>query len=220
MVTYRQERRRYSCRWSIFLVAWSSEWNWYAGFRKKTPSLETKLQCGAAFPSHQFLQGDPQCSLQFQSTRAKNRCPALAGCSTSRHTSTRVLGDCGEAPHDQQTALRCRHSCRKKISCSWISEWGWSSTCPFVFPLPPVRMRTWGASGVGTGVSGCCVCLHLPPAVPALVLVLLPREQIVGCIRCSWPLPDVNPCVLAIDGWSKNSPCFPVYSGFLWEVLE
>lgn len=39
-----------------------------------------------------------------------------------------------------------------------------------------------------------------PLAMPALVLVLLPWEQIVGCARCSWPLPHVSLCVPAIDG--------------------
>lgn len=82
----------------------------------------------------------------------------------------------------------------------------------FPFCCPTARMGTWGASRVGTGVLGFCVCVHLPPAVPALGLALLPREQIVGCTQCSWPSPDVNPRVLAIDGWSKNSPCFPVYA--------
>lgn len=94
--------------------------------------------------------------------------------------------------------------------CEFLKE-GWSSRQPFAFLLPPARMWTWGY-WVSTGVLGCCVCLYLAAAMPALVLVLLPREQIVGCIQCSWPSPDVNPRVLAIDGWSKNSPCFPVYA--------
>lgn len=46
----------------------------------------------------------------------------------------------------------------------------------------------------------------------AQVLLLLPQKQIVGCAGCSCSSPDVSPCVPAIDGWSKNSPCFPVYS--------
>lgn len=94
--------------------------------------------------------------------------------------------------------------------CGFLKE-GWSSRQPFAFLLPPARVGTWGY-WVSTGVLGCCVCLYLAAAMPALVLVLLPREQIVGCIQCSWPSPDVNPRVLAIDGWSKNSPCFPVYA--------
>lgn len=52
------------------------------------------------------------------------------------------------------------------------------------------------------------VSLHFPPAVPAPTS----WEQIVGCAWCSWPLPDVSLHVTAIDGWSKNSPCFPVYA--------
>lgn len=170
-MTYRQEGRRYSCRWSIFLVAWSSEWNWYSGFRKKTPSLEKKITvwCSFSFPPV-FLQGDPQCSLQFQSKRAKNRCPALAGCSTSHHTSMRVLGDCDEAPHDQIAALRGWHSCRgkKKKSCLWISKARMIFQVPFFLSAAP--QRGWGPGGHPGWAQGywgfVCVCTSLQPCLP------------------------------------------------------
>lgn len=167
--------------------------------QKENPITREKITVWCCFSLPPvFLQGDLQCNLQFQSTRAKNRFPALAGCSTSHHTTIRVLGDCGEAPHDQQAALRGRHSCRKEISCLWNSGARMILQAPLCFSAAPVRTGTWGASR--TRVLGSCVCLHFPPAMPALGLVLLPREQIVGCIQCSWPLPDVNPRVLAIDG--------------------
>lgn len=56
-------------------------------------------------------------------------------------------------------------------------------------------------------LEGLLDCLCIP-----LTLAVLPWEQIIGCAQCSWPSPDVSPRVLAIDGWGKNSPCFPVYA--------
>lgn len=125
------------------------------------------MWCCFSFPPV-FLLGDLQCNLQFQSTRAKNRFPALAGCSTSHHTTMRVLGDCGEAPHDQQAALRGRHSCRKK---NILFVKFWSKDDPPGTPLPfccSQRGRGPGGNpGWGQGCWGVvCVCTSLQPCLP------------------------------------------------------
>lgn len=131
-----------------------------------------------------------------------------------------MLGDCGQVPRPHQAAPRSWHFWRGEISVAHeFHERGCSSRHPFSSPLPPAWMGTCGGSrsrhrGVGMAFSpeGQCVCLCFPLAVPAPALALPPQEQIVGCALCSWPSPDVSPRVPAIDGWSKNSPCFPVYA--------
>lgn len=199
-MTYRQERRCYSCRQSVFLLTWSGEWNWYSGFRKKTPSPETKLQCGAAFPSHQCFCGEicrADCNSSPWVLRIGTWCSQL----TPHHASTGISAGgprWGTPPissklHWQTSILAGENISRARVLL-WVSQ-GWLE-------------RVLGA----VAVEWQCACLHFPPAVPALALAPPPQEQIVGCTWCSWPSPDVSPRVPAIDGWSKNSPCFPVYA--------
>lgn len=154
------------------------------------------MWCHFSFPPV-FLQGDPQCSLQFQPTRAKIRCLALPCCSTSHLAGTGVLG----------VAPRGWHSCRNKISCSLISGVRVLLKAPLQLPTAPsmdgeLGVSQSGCRGVGAAVAleGQYVCLCFLLAMSAQVLLLLPRKQIVGCAGCSCSSPDVSPCVPAIDG--------------------
>lgn len=223
-MTHKQERRCYGCRRRVFLVAWSSEWNWYSGFRKKTPSLETKLQRGAAFPSHQCFCREIRSAACNSSPRGLKIGARRSPVATFHITPARGCWGTAARPPPPPPLISKLHQevgvlAQQKYLIDEFQEWGCSSRYPFTSPLPPAWMRTWrGSQGGHRGLraavapEGQRVCLHFPPSMPAPALVLLPREQIVGCAWCSWPSPDVSPRVPAIDGRSKNSPCFPVYA--------
>lgn len=156
------------------------------------------MWCCFSFPPV-FLREDLPCRLQFQSVRAKNRYLVLPVHSTSREHRDQCWGPTMRHPpissklHWQTSILAGENISRASVLL-WVPQ-GWLE-------------RVLGA----VAVEWQCACLHFPPAVPALALAPPPQEQIVGCTWCSWPSPGVSPRVLAIDGWSKNSPCFPVYA--------
>lgn len=110
-----------------------------------------------------FPQGDLQCSLQFQSTRAKNRDLALPGCSTSHHTSTRALARSLLISKMHQEAGTLAG---KMIPCSRISGARVLLQASPRLPAAPSEDEDlrWARGSWGGSCSGGAACLSAFPS--------------------------------------------------------
>lgn len=182
-----QERRSYGCRWSAFLVVWSSEWNWYSGFRKETPSLETKLQCDASFPSHQCFCREIRsaaCNSSPWELKIGTWCSPVAmlhimgaqGCwrTAVKHPTVRNL--------HQETGTLAGKKCFAYV----FQEWGCSFRHCFASPLPTAWMGTWRSWGRQKGVGAVCLPVSLWPCLPCCWYCCL-GNKLLGALDAAGP---------------------------------